>query len=136
MEYKDGDITSKIIACALEVHKTLGNGFPELIYQRALEVEFEDRSLVFIREFEMPLYYKGKIIGQRRVDFLFENKICVELKAVTALTDVHLAQALNYLEALNLEIGLLLNFGSRSLEIKRLHNKKYSPLINFNPNRP
>lgn len=83
----------------------------------------------------MPIYYKGEVIGNRRVDFLFGNKICVELKAVTALTDVHLAQALNYLEALNLEIGLLLNFGSRSLEIKRLHNKKYSPLINFNPNK-
>jgi len=136
VEYKDGDITSKIIASALEVHKTFGNGFPELIYQRALEIEFESRSMVFVREFEMPIFYKGRAIGNRRVDFLFDSKICIELKAVTGLTDVHLAQALNYLEALNLEIGLLLNFGSRSLEIKRLHNKKYSPLLNFNPNRP
>ena len=136
MEYKDGHITSEIIAAAIEVHKTLGNGFPELIYQRALEVEFGNRKLTAIREFEMPLYYKGQIIGHRRVDFLFDNKICVELKAVATLIDVHLAQALNYLEALNLEIGLLLNFGSKSLEIKRLHNKKYSPLINFNANKP
>jgi GxxExxY protein len=136
MEYKDGGLTSNIIAAAIEVHKALGNGFPEVIYQRALEAEFEDRKLTAIREHEMPIYYKGRTIGNRRVDFLFNNKICIELKAVTALTDVHLAQVLNYLEALNMEIGLLLNFGARSLEIKRLHNKKYSPLVNFNPNRP
>lgn len=127
MEYKDGHITSAIIATAMEVHNHLGCGFPEPIYQRAMEYEFAGRQIQYVREADMPIYYKDTIIGRRRVDFLIENKICVELKAVTVMEDAHLAQALNYLEALNLEIGLLLNFGSKSLEIKRLHNRKYIP---------
>ena len=127
MEYKDGHITSEIIGAAMEVHNTLGNGFPELIYQKALEYELKNRGINGGREVELPVVYKDMVIGTRRVDFLIENRICVELKALTNMEDVHLAQALNYLEASNLEIGLLLNFGSPSLQIKRLHNMKYKP---------
>ena len=125
MEYKYSDITQSIIAAALEVHKILGNGFQEVIYQRALDSELENYKLLVAREIEMAVSYKGKIIGNRRVDFLINNLICVEIKALIQLEDVHLAQALNYLEAFNLEVGLLINFGATSLEIKRLFNKKY-----------
>jgi GxxExxY protein len=124
-QYKYSDITSKIIGCAMEVHKELGNGFQEVIYQRALEIEMRNAGLQFNREFEMDIFYKGERIGTRRVDFLIEGKISVELKAIISLEDVHLAQAINYLEAYNLEVGLLLNFGSKSLTFKRLQNKKF-----------
>jgi GxxExxY protein len=123
MKYED--ITEKIIGCAMKVHSALGNGFQEVIYQRCLEIEMSKQSLHSVREVEMPIYYDGQEVGTRRADFLVEDKVMVELKALTALEDVHLAQALNYLEAYNLEVGLLINFGSRSLEFKRLHNKKY-----------
>ncbi len=125
MEYKHSEITGSTIAAALEVHKEMGAGFQEVLYQRALELEFDIRKIPFAREVEMPVYYKGTQIGLRRVDFLVHNVICVELKAITKLEDVHLAQALNYLEAFNLEVGLLINFGSKSLEVKRLYNTKY-----------
>jgi GxxExxY protein len=82
-------------------------------------------ELDFSREFEMPIFYRGEQIGMRRADFLVENIISVELKAITVLEDAHLAQAINYLEAYNLEIGLLINFGERSLKSKRLTNNKY-----------
>lgn len=127
-KYKYSDITSKIIGCSFEVHKILGNGFQEVIYQRALEEELILKGLGFSREFEMPIFYKKKQIGTRRVDFLIENVISVELKAIIKLEDVHLAQAINYLEAYNLEIGMLLNFGAKSLEYKRLINPKYNQL--------
>lgn len=130
MEYKDGNITSGIIAAAMEVHNNLGCGFPEVIYQRAMQYEFNNRNINAQQETEVPIHYKDTILGTRRVDFLVEGRICVELKAVSMLEDVHLAQALNYLEAFNLEIGLLLNFGSPSLQIKRLINKKYKEPIN------
>jgi len=123
--YKYSDLTGKIIGCAMEVHKILGNGFQEVIYQRALEKEMDMHSMVFQREFEMPFIYKAEHIGTRRVDFLVEELISVEIKAITMLEDVHLAQAINYLEAYNLEIGLLINFGSKSLEFKRLINSKF-----------
>ena len=123
-KYKHSDLTAKIIGCALEVHKTLGNGSQEVIYQRALQIEMAQHGLAFQREFEMPVLYKGEQIGTRRVDFLVEEIISVELKALTQLEPVHLAQAINYLEAYNLEIGLLLNFGATSMEIKRLTNGK------------
>lgn len=126
-EYKFSDLTGKIIGCAMEVHNGLGNGFQEVIYQRALAIEFDFHKIQFERETEMPVFYKDKNIGSRRVDFLVENKICVELKALTRLEDVHLAQAINYLEAFNLEIGLLLNFGNTRLEFHRLHNNKFKP---------
>jgi len=109
----------------MEVHKVLGNGFQEVIYQRALGWEMASRDLSFEREYSMEIFYKSMPVGTRRVDFLVENVIAVELKAVTELLDVHLAQALNYLEAYNLEVGLLLNFGGKSLEFRRLVNSKY-----------
>jgi GxxExxY protein len=124
-EYKYSELTSKIIGCAMEVHKLLGNGFQEVIYQRALEMEFQLNDIAYSREHDMPIFYKGKQIGIRRVDFLIEGTISVELKAVIQLEDVHLAQAINYLEAYNLEVGLLINFGARSLDFKRLQNKKF-----------
>jgi GxxExxY protein len=111
----------------MEVHNTLGNGFQEVIYQRALEIEFKDRDLQFSREYEMPVNYKEVQIGARRVDFLGKGIISVEIKALIELQDVHLAQAINYLEAYNLEIGLLINFGSKSLDFKRLVNAKFKP---------
>ena len=126
-EYKYSELTSKIIGCAMTVHKTLGNGFREVIYQRALEIEMSLEGLAFNREFEMPIFYREQQIGTRRVDFLVEGVISVELKATTKLEDVHLAQAINYLEAYNLEIGLLINFGETSLNFKRLTNKKFKP---------
>lgn len=123
LKYKE--ITEKIIGAAMKVHATLGNGFQEVIYQRALEIELQESGLQFAREFEMPVYYKGIQIGERRVDFLVADKISVELKAISQLEPVHFAQARNYLEAYNLEIGLLINFGSVSLQFKRLQNPKF-----------
>ena len=124
-QYKYSELTSKIIGCAMTVHKTLGNGFQEVIYQRALEIEMKLAGISFTREHEMPIFYRDEQIGTRRVDFLVEGIISVELKAITKLEDVHLAQAINYLEAYNLEIGLLINFGEPSLNFKRLTNKKF-----------
>lgn len=111
----------------MKVHSSLGNGFQEVIYQRALEIEMLIEKIPFEREFNMPIYYRDHHIGTRRVDFLVEGLISVELKAVIKLEDVHYAQAINYLEAYNLEIGLLINFGERSLNFSRLQNKKYKP---------
>ncbi len=119
-EYKYSEITSKIIGCAMKVHSVLGNGFQEVIYQRALAIEMENANLNFERELEMSIYYEGRNIGCRRVDFFVEGKIMVELKAVTQLEKVHLAQALNYLEAYRMEVGLLINFGETSLKFHRL----------------
>lgn len=113
----------------MEVHKRLGNGFQEVIYQRALEIEMALAALQFNREFEMPIYYRDEQIGTRRVDFLVEGVISTELKATTKLEDIHFAQAINYLEAYNLEIGLLINFGETSLQFKRFTNKKFKPNI-------
>ena len=124
-EYKYSELTGKIIGCAMTVHKTLGNGFQEVIYQRALEIEMQLAGIEFIREFEMPIFYRNHQIGTRRVDFFVEDKVSVELKALIHTEPVHLAQAINYLEAYNLEIGLLINFGNVKLEFHRLENKKY-----------
>jgi len=123
-EYKHSDITGKIIAVALEVHKTLKNGFVESVYHRSMEIEFRNTTLKVQSEFELPIYYKNQKVGARRVDFFIENIIPVEIKATTQLEDIHLAQALNYLEVFNLEVGLLKNFGSKSLEVRRLYNTK------------
>jgi GxxExxY protein len=119
-QYKYSDITKRIIGCAMRVHSALGNGFQEVIYQRALAIEMELDKLVFAREVEMPIHFRDVEIGTRRVDFLVEEKVLVELKALVKTEDVHLAQALNYLEAFKLEVGLLLNFGAKSLEFRRL----------------
>lgn len=126
---KHENLTREIIGCAMRVHSTLGNGFQEVIYQRALEIEMRLAGLSFVREMEMPVFYREYKIGTRRVDFFVENLIMVELKAIIQLEDVHLAQAKNYLEAYNMEVGLLINFGSKSLTFKRLENQKYNPNI-------
>jgi GxxExxY protein len=122
---KHDGITRKIIGCAMKVHTKLGNGFQEVIYQRSLEIEMALEGISFEREKEMTIYYREIEIGTRRVDFFVENLIMVELKALIELEDVHLSQAINYLEAYNTEIGLLINFGSKSLTFKRLLNKKF-----------
>lgn len=122
MQYED--LTHKIIAAAVEVHKHLGNGFQEVVYQRALAIEMQLQNISFSREQEMPLVYKGYDVGTRRVDFFVEEKIMLEIKAIISLEDVHLAQAMNYVEAYNLGIGLLINFGSKSLQFKRVHNNR------------
>lgn len=126
-QFKYEEITKKIIGAAMKVHSTLGNGFQEVIYQRALEMEMRKAGLGFVREFSMPIYYDGEQIGERRVDFFVEGIISVEIKAREILEKTHYAQARNYLEAYNLEVGLLLNFGSISLEFKRLENPKFKP---------
>ncbi len=121
-ELKHKDITEKIIGASFEVHKFLGNGFQEVIYQRALSYEFKKAGLDFAREVEQDIFYKDleEPIGTRRADFIVAGKILVELKALIKLEDVHLAQTLNYLRAYKLEVGLLINFGSKSMEFKRL----------------
>ena len=121
-ELKYKDITEKIIGASFEVHKFLGNGFQELIYQRALAWELSKAGLTYAREIEQEIFYKElpEPIGTRRADFVVEGKVLVELKAIIELEDVHLAQVLNYLKAYRLEVGLLINFGSKSLTFKRL----------------
>ena len=118
-------ITHDVIGAAMEVHNVLGNGFQEVVYQRALSIEMKLRKIEHQREFEIPLLYKGFDVGQRRVDFLVFGNISIEIKAIANLDDLQLAQAKNYLEAYNLETGLLINFGSKSLQFKRLFNNKY-----------
>ena len=122
MIYKE--ISEKIIASAIKVHNTLGNGFQEVIYQRAMEIEMPLHLLEFEREKVLPIFYRNIEIGTRRVDFFVEGKLMVELKALIKLENVHLSQAINYCEAYNMEIGLLINFGSKNLEFKRVHNNK------------
>ena len=121
-ELKYKDITEKIIGSSFEVHKFLGNGFQEVIYQRALAYEMRKTGLEFAREIEQDIFYKDleEPIGTRRADFVVEGKVLVELKAIIQLDDVHLAQTLNYLKAYKLEVGLLINFGSKSLTFKRI----------------
>ena len=120
LKYKD--ITERIIGASFEVHKFLGNGFPEVIYQRALALEFSKARLSFKREIKQEIFYKESVepIGTRRADFVVEGKVLVEIKAMIELTDVHLAQVLNYLKAYKMEVALLINFGSKSLTFKRL----------------
>lgn len=120
LQYRN--ITEKIIGASFEVHSFLGNGFQEVIYQRALAYEMSAKGLDFAREIEQQIFYKelGEPIGTRRADFVVEDKVLVEIKAIKSLEDVHLAQALNYLKAYKLEVGLLINFGSKSMTFKRL----------------
>ncbi len=126
IKMKHEEITHKIIGCAMEVHRQLGPGFQEYIYHRALEKEFKLQQISFESEYEIKIFYKGDQIGLRKVDFLVEKVIPVEIKAITELTDTNLAQSKNYLEAGGIEIGLLLNFGAPSLQFKRLINSKVS----------
>lgn len=123
-------LTHKIIGCAMTVHNTLGNGFQELIYQRALSIELNTNGIEHQREMEMPIFYRGEQIGTRRVDFFVAGLVMVEIKAVEKLENVHKAQAINYCEAYNIADGLLINFGSTSLDFKRVYNKK---IIDSNP---
>ena len=133
---KYSDITQRIIGCAMRVHAELGNGFQEVIYQRCMAIEMDDDGLESVREQEMPIFYKGTEVGMRRVDSLVEGCVLVEYKAVIALEPVHLAQAKNYLEAFNLDAGLLINFGAKNLEVKRLFNNKVRDKNSVFPENP
>ncbi|MEZ4687797.1 MAG: GxxExxY protein [Bacteroidia bacterium] len=121
------DLTYLINGCAMKVHTKLGNGFQEVIYQRCLAIELERAGLCFEREKEQELYYDGIYVGKRRVDFVVEHIVIVELKARIQLEDVHLAQAKNYVVAYNKAIGLLINFGARSLQFKKVYNNRFNP---------
>jgi GxxExxY protein len=130
------ELTHKVIGCAMKVHSTLGNGFQEVIYQRAMAIEMRKQGVIFSREMEMYIFYEGEKIGTRRVDFFAEEKIMVELKATINLGDRDLNQCRNYLEAYNLPVGLLINFGSNSLEYKRIYNTKHPEAIESLKNNP
>ena len=122
-------LTFDIIGCAMKVHRTLGNGFQEVIYQRCLKIEMQRAGLNFGREIEQPIFYDGIQVGTRRADFIVENQVVVETKAVIGLEDVHLAQAKNYVVAYDFPKGLLINFGAISLQYKLVFNKKYNSVI-------
>ena len=119
------ETTYKINGCAMKVHRTLGNGFQEVIYQRCLAIELNNVGLSFGREIAHPIYYNDIEVGTRRADFVVEDKVIVEIKAVINLEDVHLAQAKNYVVAYDKEVGLLINFGAKSLQFKKIYNPKY-----------
>src|ERR1035437_3612544 len=121
------ELTYKINGCAMKVHNTLGNGFQEVIYQRCLAIELGNVGISFEREKEQTIFYNGEIVGTRRADFIVENQVIVELKALINLEDVHLAQAKNYVVAYDFPIGLLINFGAVSLQFKKVFNPKYNP---------
>ena len=123
-DLKYPDLTGRVIGCAMAVHSELGNGFQEVVYQRALAIEMRRKGISFSREHEMPIFYRGEQVGTRRVDFFVEGVVLVELKAVSMLDDLHLVQLRNYLQVFGLEVGLLLNFGARSLEFKRLRKRR------------
>lgn len=127
---KEDEITYKIIGCAMKVHNTLGNGFQEVIYQRCLAIELERAGLGFGREIEQTIFYEGIHVGTRRADFVVEEKVIVEIKALINLEDVHLAQANNYVVAYDFPTGLLINFGATSLQYKKVFNPKYNTLDN------
>ena len=118
------ELTYKINGCAMKVHNTLGNGFQEVIYQRCLAIEMKRAGLEFEREKEQKIYYDQFEVGTRRADFVVENSVIIEFKALTNLEDVHLAQAKNYVVAYNFPIGLLINFGATSLQVKKIYNNK------------
>ncbi|QKJ29166.1 GxxExxY protein [Mucilaginibacter mali] len=126
------ELTYKIIGCAMKVHNTLGNGFQEVIYQRCLAIELAEAGVSFVREQEHTIFYNGIEVGTRRADFVVEGRLSVELKAIINLEDVHLAQAKNYTIAYDFPIGLLINFGSQSLQYKLIFNPKYNIKINNN----
>ncbi|UYZ62208.1 GxxExxY protein [Hymenobacter weizhouensis] len=119
MEYKYKELTHTVIGCAMQVHRTLGAGFPEAVYQRSLALELEAVGVLFQREIVMPLFYRGKEVGARRTDFLVEGILLVELKAVSEIVPLHHQQIINYLKAYQLNVGLLINFGEASLRFKR-----------------
>ena len=120
------EITYKMNGCAMRVHSKLGNGFQEVIYQRALAIELRKAGLKFEREVNRNVYFENRLIGTRRADFVVENRIVVEIKALINLEDVHLAQAKNYVVAYEFQEGLLINFGARSLQFKKVYNQRYA----------
>lgn len=124
-------LTYTVIGCAMKVHNTLGNGFQEVIFQRCLQIELEKANLKFAREVEQTIYYEDAVVGTRRADFVVEEKLVVELKAVINLEDVHLAQAKNYVVAYNFKQGLLINLGSTSLQYKLIFNPKLNNSVSF-----
>ena len=134
MKYED--ITHRIIGCAMKVHGVLGSGFQEVIYQRALAIEMDKQGLHYQREMEMTIYYEDIDIGTRRVDFFVEEVIMLELKALSKLDDSHLAQAMNYCQAYSLPVGLLINFGARSLQFKRVYNLNHPENKDYKQNNP
>jgi GxxExxY protein len=135
--YKYSDITEKVIGCAMKVHSKMRNGYVEAVYQKCLAIELEKSGLLFQTEVDHPIYYEGLVVGRRRVDFLVEGNVVVEIKALSEITDAHIAQGLNYLEVQQLEIGLLINFGAKSLQFKRLVNeRKLMSIKNQNPVNP
>lgn len=117
-------LTYKINGCAMKVHRTLGNGFQEVIYQRCLAIEFKRAGLQFDRELEQPIFYEDMVVGGRRADFVVKDSVIVEIKAVINLEDVHLAQVMNYVVAYKKPIGLLINFGAKSLQFKKIYNSR------------
>ncbi|GAA3989536.1 GxxExxY protein [Hymenobacter antarcticus] len=123
-QYLLSDVTEQVIGCAMRVHSTLGNGFPEVIYQRTLALELEASSILFAREKVHPVFYRDVRIGSRIVDFLIQDNLLLELKATSELTDSHFAQIINYLTAFRLEVGLLINFGQKSLQYRRFIKTK------------
>ena len=125
------ELTYKVIGCAMKVHNTLGNGFQEVIYQRCLAIELTRAGVGFAREQEQTIFYEGIDVGTRRADFIVENRLIVELKAIINLEDVHLAQAKNYTVAYDYKLGLLINFGSQSLQYKLIFNPRYQTKINL-----
>ena len=123
------ELTYKVIGCAMKVHNTLGNGFQEVIYQRCLAIELEKANVGFEREVDQSIFYQGIHVGTRRADFVVENKLIVELKALVNLEDVHLAQAKNYVVAYDFEKGLLINFGASSLQYKLIFNQHKNLIV-------
>lgn len=137
-DLKYNDVTQKIIGCAMKVHGKMKNGYVEAVYQKCLAIEFKKIGLNFQQEVDVPIHYEGIIVGRRRVDFIIEGTIIVEIKAIATLENSHLAQAINYLESHHLQIGLLINFGSKSLQFKRLVNGQKPDAIKnpVNPSNP
>ena len=119
------ELTYKVIGCAMKVHNALGNGFQEVIHQRCLAIELENAGVNFEREMEQTIYYDGQNVGTRRADFVIDNRVIVELKAIIELDYIHLAQAKNYVVAYDFACGLLINFGAMSLQYKLVFNPKY-----------
>ncbi|MDO8620680.1 MAG: GxxExxY protein [Candidatus Levybacteria bacterium] len=121
-EYQYSDLTEKIIKIAIDVHKNLGPGFVEKIYQRALYLELKNSRLGFTREKRLSIYYKKVNLGYETVDFEIEGKVLIEVKAVSEINDIHRAQLLSYLKSSGYKVGLILNFARPTLEIKRIIN--------------
>ena len=123
-EYKHSELTGKIIGCAMKVHRVIGPGFPEIIYMRCLIIELKNSGLSCEAEVERDIYYEGIKVGSRRLDLLVDNKVIIELKAVTEVEPLFYNQIINYLKIFKIEIGLLINFGNISLQYRRFANSR------------